>query len=161
MRMKEAKTSHDALLRQIGRNMRICRRRAGYRAGTAAELLELTERTLCAYERAEHEMTLRTAVSIAMLYRTTLSKMLGYKTEGRKSTSSGKLIYSFKVLRKRLGYTQTEFAAEIGISKATLSKYENKQPDISICTFYVLCEKCGLDEKGMDELARAVVIFRG
>lgn len=68
------------VLRHIGERIKVCRREHGYSREFVAEHLKITPRTLAAYERGEREMSMETAICLARIYRTTLTKLTDYTT---------------------------------------------------------------------------------
>lgn len=153
--MKNRKLSSHKLLVAIGRCMHFYRYNAGFGLSDAAALLGVTERTLRAYEHAEHEMTLLTALNAALLYSVRLSKLLCYSR--RRTRAAGRVIRDIKTIRKKLGYTQAGLAAELGISKCSLSKYEHRQDKMPITLFYRICEMGELSEGQLNRLAMYAV----
>lgn len=68
-----------AILYHIGERIKNYRRELGYSREYVAGYIKITPRTLAAYERGEREMSVKTAVDLARLYRTTLTRLTDYK----------------------------------------------------------------------------------
>ena len=157
--MKDGNETNNLVLKQIGRNIRMYRENTDITLAEAAKKLGISERTIGAYERAEHEMTLKAAVDMAVLYKTTLSKLLGYAPVGTGTNIAMDIkALNYKSLRKMMGYTQIEFASEIGISKGTMSKYENHPENTLITSFYALCKRFNLSTDIMNDIARGILL---
>ena len=67
------------VLRHIGARMKCHRRELSYSRDSVAERIGVTPRTLAAYERGEREMSMETAVELARVYKTTLTKLTDYQ----------------------------------------------------------------------------------
>ena len=72
-------TDKEKILTYIGERCRYFRRRQGITIPEAAERLGVSTRTIEAYGRGEHEMTTATAIRLAEIYKTTLSKLTNYR----------------------------------------------------------------------------------
>ena len=67
------------VLRHIGARRKYHRRELSYSRDSVAERIGVTPRTLAAYERGEREMSMETAVELARVYKTTLTKLTDYQ----------------------------------------------------------------------------------
>ncbi len=79
-REKAMDKKRQQVLRHIGERIKNYRRELGYSREYVAEYIKITPRTLAAYERGEREMSMETAIYLARLYRTTLTKLTDYTT---------------------------------------------------------------------------------
>lgn len=68
------------VLRHIGARIKCHRRELDYSRDMVAEYIGITPRTLAAYERGEREMSMETAIELARVYKTTLTKLTDYST---------------------------------------------------------------------------------
>ena len=68
------------VLRHIGTRIKCYRRELEYSRDMVAEYIGITPRTLAAYERGEREMSMETAIELARVYKTTLTKLTDYST---------------------------------------------------------------------------------
>lgn len=66
------------VLRHIGARIKCYRRELEYSRDMVAEHIGITPRTLAAYERGEREMSMETAIELARVYKTTLTRLTDY-----------------------------------------------------------------------------------
>ena len=145
----------DSTLERTGESIKTCVERSGCTMEQLVEQLKLSERTIRAYESGEYYMSVSSAVKLARLCDTTVTRLLGIKS----SKTAGDLnkidskIFKYKYIRKMMNMNQTEFAEEIGVSRSTVSRYECGRGEMSVGAFVKLCSLCGLSEKEINAFA--------
>lgn len=72
-------TDKEKIIAYVGERCRYFRQRRGITIHEAADRLGVSTRTIEAYERGEREMTTATAIRLAEIYKTTLSKLTNYR----------------------------------------------------------------------------------
>lgn len=72
-------TDKEKIITYIGERCRYFRRHQGITIPEAADCLGVSTRTIEAYERGEREMTTDTAIRLAEIYKTTLTKLTNYR----------------------------------------------------------------------------------
>ena len=147
----------DTILIEIGRSITASRQRMGYNLERAASLLGVTVKTLRSYEHGEHQMSVMTAAKMAILYGTTMTKLLGMHTGDGAVHPKDVKLRGYKYIRKAMAMTQEEFAEEIGVSRGSLANYETGKTDMPVKAFIKLCTVGGLSDREVNELVRHMI----
>ncbi len=146
------KIERDEVLKRIGRDLAEHRKKAGYTAEQAAGLLGLSVRTVRAYEYGERQMTVKAASDMAEAYGVPVTALLGIHgclSDVRRDIRPA----GYRYIRRSMEMSQTEFAAEIGVSRGSIVNYETGKVSMPVKIFIRLCEICALSDSEINELA--------
>lgn len=67
------------VLKYVGERIKMFREESGYSRKKVAQLLEITPRTLAAYERGERQITMDKTEALALIFKTTVTNLTDYK----------------------------------------------------------------------------------
>ena len=151
------KNNKDTTLIEIGRSLTESRQRRGHTLKHAAELLDISVKTLRSYEYGERQMTVKTAARLAILYGTTVTKLLDMHIGDGDVQPKDVKLHGYKYIRKAMAMTQAEFAEEIGVSRGSLANYETGKTDMPVTAFIRLCTVGGLSDREVNELVRHII----
>ncbi len=151
------KNNKDTTLIEIGRSLTESRQRIGYNLERVASLLGVTVKTLRSYEYGERQMTVKTAAQLAILYGTTVTKLLDMHIGDGDVQPKDVKLHGYKYIRKSIAMTQEEFAEEIGVSRGSLANYETGKTDMPVTAFIKLCTVGGLSDREVNELVRHII----